>query len=238
MTDERSRPELNDLSSTLPFATEAPASPGPALPSFGDYELLGELAHGGQGVVYKARQLSLDRIVALKMILAGQFASPSDVYRFRTEAQVVANLDHPNIVPVYDVGEQDGRPFLSMKLIEGSNLAQWARSKSQDQRTVAGLMAQVARAVHYAHQRGVLHRDLKPANILIDADGQPYVVDFGLAKRLTQDSPFSSTGLVVGTPPYMAPEQTTGQSAAVTRNDSSALSRLSFRVVVVVSRRK
>ena len=202
---------------------------------FGDYELLEEIASGGMGIVYRARQLSLNRIVAVKMIRAGLVAGDAEVRRFHTEAEAAASLDHPNIVPLYEVGEHGGQQYYSMKLIEGGSLAQRLLKTEHGKLNTpqcaegsvqysvssiqsAALIAKIARAVHYAHQRGILHRDLKPGNILLDAQGEPHITDFGLAKRLNADSQQSTinpqltlTGTVLGTPSYMSPEQAAGK---------------------------
>jgi serine/threonine-protein kinase len=163
------------------------------------------------GIVYKARQRSLNRLVALKMILRGDLATPEDRARFRTEAQALAHLDHPHIVPVHDSGEIDGQAYFSMRYVEGRTLADLLAAGPLRPHDAIRYLAPVCRAVHYAHERGVLHRDLKPSNILLDADGQPQVTDFGLAKRVSAgEVGLTRSGAVVGTPSYMAPEQVSG----------------------------
>jgi hypothetical protein len=195
-------------SAPLPAATETVPPPGVIrVRYFGDYELLEELGRGGMGIVYKALQRSLNRLVALKMILSAQFASPAEVERFRREAQAVAQLDHPGIVPLYELGEHEGQRYFSMKWIEGNNLRQDLPHFRANHRAAARLLATVARSVHAAHRCNILHRDLKPGNILLDADKQPHVADFGLAKRLDGATSLSPSGAIVGTASYMAPEQ-------------------------------
>ncbi len=188
---------------------------------FGDYELIEELARGGMGVVYRARQISLGREVALKMILAGELATAESVQRFRNEAMAAARLDHPNIVPVYEIGEHETQPYFSMRLVTGGqNIAVWAGALSlpsadRPARIVA-MLVKVARAVAFAHAHGVLHRDLKPSNILVDDKDEPQVVDFGVARRIGVDTELTLTGQMVGTPRYMAPEQVRGGQRSLT----------------------
>jgi tRNA A-37 threonylcarbamoyl transferase component Bud32/sugar lactone lactonase YvrE len=183
---------------------------------FGDYELLRVLGHGAMGVVYKARQQSRNRLVAVKMIRAGLWAGDAEVRRFRNEAEAVANLDHPQIVTIYEVGEHEGRHYVSMKLIDGPSLADVLPRYTADPHAVARLVAEAARAVHHAHQRGILHRDLKPSNILLDSEGHPHVTDFGLARRIEGASELSVSGSILGTPAYMSPEQASGRRTSVT----------------------
>jgi eukaryotic-like serine/threonine-protein kinase len=181
----------------------------------GDYEILAEIAHGGMGVVYKARQGKLNRIVALKMTRAGDLASDQQNQRFKAEAEAAANLDHPHIVPIYEVGEFGGRHYFSMAFVEGRSLAQEVVASPLPPRHAAALMKQVADAVAYAHANGVIHRDLKPGNIMLGAAGQPRVTDFGLAKRADADSSLTQAGQVMGTPSYMPPEQAEGRNDQV-----------------------
>jgi serine/threonine-protein kinase len=183
---------------------------------FGDYELIRELGRGGMGVVYKARQISLNRPVALKMIKAAALASGDERRRFQNEAEAIATLDHPHIVPILEVGDHYGQRYFTMKLIGGTSLDKKLAEYGADPTLAARLMRQAAQAVHHAHQRGILHRDLKPANILLDERSEPFVTDFGLAKRVEGDSELTLSGAIIGTPGYMAPEQASGQRGAVT----------------------
>ena len=193
------------------YVLREPALPGAQPRRFADYDLLEEIARGGMGVVYKARQIGLNRIVALKMILAGQLASEREVRRFHAEAAAAANLDHPGIVPIYEVGEHQGQHFFSMGFIEGQSLEARIARAPLEPRKAAELLQAVAEAVQYAHQKGVVHRDLKPANILLDHAGHPRITDFGLARPVTGQSGLTASGEVVGTPSYMPPEQAAGK---------------------------
>jgi eukaryotic-like serine/threonine-protein kinase len=177
---------------------------------FGDYEITRELARGGMGVVFQARQVSLNRAVALKMILAGQLANETDVKRFYAEAEAAANLDHPGIVPIFEVGEHEAQHYFSMGFVEGRSLSQRLADGPLPARQAAELIRRVSEAIEYAHQRGVIHRDLKPANILLDRSGNPRVTDFGLAKKVQGDSGLTGSGQIMGTPSYMPPEQAGG----------------------------
>ena len=191
-------------------------SRGTAVRYFGDYEVYKELGRGGMGVVYEARQVSLKRAVALKMIRAGLLAGDDALRRFRNEAEAVALLDHPGVVPVYEVGEHEGHHYFSMKLLDGGSLVPLLGRYKADPRAAATLVAEAAEAVAHAHTRGILHRDLKPANLLIDAEGHPHVSDFGLAKRVEDDVELTQSGAILGTPAYMSPEQAWGRRGSIT----------------------
>ena len=252
--------------------TTARWMPAPAGPQerVGNYELLEALGRGGMGAVFRARDFRLNRIVALKLLLTGKLASDSELKRFRTEAEAAAQLEHPNIVPIYEVGDGDGRHFLAMKFIEGGTLAEriaggqvrkWESGKPAgdailahlptfppahfpgdksaglhrgfyDTHEAAVLLAKVARAVHYAHQHGILHRDLKPANVLLDEHGEPFVSDFGLARRVETESHLTSSRDVLGTPAYLAPEVVAGGSReATTASDVYSLGAILYELL-------
>src|SRR5436305_5618892 len=185
------------------------------LGELGDYELLEEVGRGGQGVVFRARQKSLNRTVALKVISLGQWASKAHLKRFRLEAEAAARLEHPGIVPIHEVGEGDGSCYFSMKFVEGGQLDEVTRREPMPIRRAVELIAKVARTVHYAHEHGILHRDIKPGNILLDAKGEPHLTDFGLARLLETESTVTQTLDVMGTPSYMAPEQAVGNNTGV-----------------------
>lgn len=213
------------------------------LPEFGDYELVSEIARGGMGVVYRARQRSLNRIVAVKLILAGQLATPDSVRRFQLEAEAAARLDHPAIVPIYEIGEVETQHFYSMKLIEGVSLAECRDEFAVDPAAsvaetrlqevcIAELILRVARALEYAHQHGILHRDLKPSNILIDQDGLPHLTDFGLAKLTDgHEGNLTFTQTVLGTPGYLSPEQAAGNSDITTGADIYGLGAILYELL-------
>jgi len=215
--EEATLPPRDDATADL-GSTGSPSS-APESPThvryFGDYEVIREIARGGMGVVFEARQMSLNRKVALKMILAGQLANETDVKRFYTEAEAAANLDHPGIVPIFEVGQHEGQHYFSMGFVEGQSLSHRLTDGPLPCRQAAALMVTVAEAIDYAHQHGVIHRDLKPGNILLDQKGNPRVTDFGLAKRIQGDSGLTGSGQIMGTPSYMPPEQAGGNRGAV-----------------------
>jgi len=205
---------------------EAPATVPPR--RLGDYELLEEIARGGMGVVFRARQASLNRIVAVKVILAGQFARRDDMLRFRADAEAAARLQHPNIVAIHQTGEHDGQAYFSMEYVPGGNLAALVREKPLPPRAAAQLVQTLSEAVHYVHDQGILHRDLKPSNILLDDSGQPRIADFGLARRVEKDSFLTVTGQVLGSPNFMPPEQAGVQLKAGRYSDVYALGGILF----------
>ena len=207
------------------------ASSGPVLAGFADYELIGEIARGGMGVVYRARQISLNRIVAVKMILAGQLASEADVQRFRSEAEAAANLQHPHIVSIYEVGEYGGQHYFSMQFIDGQSLSEHVRDGLLPARRAASIVQTICDAIQYAHEQGILHRDLKPSNILIDKHGEPHLTDFGVAKRLSDESQMTATGAILGTPGYMPPEQAVGKREVGPAADVYALGGILYELL-------
>jgi eukaryotic-like serine/threonine-protein kinase len=205
---------MSDPGASGPPPPNPPTPPRkPPLRAFGGYEIEGELGRGGMGVVYLARQVELNRHVALKM-LTGHYG-PEELRRFLEEAETAAGLSHSNIAHIYEVGEHEGVPFFSMEYVENGSLADRLRKDLPEPKDVAELLIQVARALHFAHQNGVVHRDMKPGNVLLDQDGVPKVADFGIAKRLHEDAKLTRSGAVIGTPTYMAPEQAKGTSRHV-----------------------
>src|SRR5213075_655123 len=191
----------------------SPASP---MTEFGDYELLEEIGRGGQGVVYRARQKSLNRTVALKVIGLGKWSSTPHLKRFRHEAEAAASLEHPQIVPIYEIGERDGSCYLSMKFVEGGRLDEVAQTEPMSIRRAAELLIKIARTVQFAHEHGILHRDIKPGNILFDKNGELHLTDFGLARLIENQSTITNSFDVLGTPSFMPPEQAAGRTKELT----------------------
>ncbi|MBI2948830.1 MAG: protein kinase [Verrucomicrobia bacterium] len=237
-------------SAPLPLLTTLSAGSADFQRILGDYELLSVIARGGMGVVYRARQISLQRVVALKMILTARLPGEADMKRFRAEAEAIASLEHPNIVPIHEVGEHDGHPYFTMKFVPGGSLAkrildfgfaigdlkntETKPEKSEiatRQSQIANLLAKVARAVHHAHQRGILHRDLKPSNILLDERDEPLVTDFGLAKQIETESSLTLSGAVLGTPAYIAPEQAASGKNLTTAVDVYSLGAILYELL-------
>lgn len=187
-------------------------------PSFGQFEILDRIAQGGMGAVYRAQQKSPSRVVALKVIRSGDLSSQKEIDRFFAEANAAANLSHPNIVPVFEVGEENGRHYFTMEYIAGRTLSQIVRTDGpMKPKQAAELMTAIAEAVHYAHDKGVIHRDIKPANVIVDEADRPRVTDFGIAKQLEVDTALTATGQILGTPEYMSPEQAQGQQSEIDR---------------------
>ena len=236
--DSKDTVSLDDEHATV--STADGEKPGPKLVSvpsdenriFGNYELLDEIARGGMGVVYRARQINLNRIVALKMILSGQVANDEEIQRFYSEAEAAAKLDHPRIVPIYEIGEHQGQHFFTMAFVDGFSLQEKIDGELLDPKESAQTCIKIADAVHFAHLNGLIHRDLKPGNVLIDGSGEPRVTDFGLAKRVESDSELTKDGAVLGTPSYMPPEQASGDLANVgVRSDVYALGAILFSLL-------
>ena len=218
--DEHLKKKRPESSLTLPY-------------DLGDYVLEEEIGRGGMGVVYRSRRIADNRMVAIKMILAGDFASVAERKRFNAEAEAAAMLDHRNITPIFEIGEHKGMPFYCMKFIEGQTLSQRLAAGPLPTRRAALMLQKICNAIQYAHQQGILHRDIKPSNILIDEDGEPFVVDFGLAKQRSRDAnTLTKSGAVLGTPSYMSPEQAAGAKAQVdTATDIYALGAVLYHMV-------
>ncbi|MBL8148522.1 MAG: protein kinase [Blastocatellia bacterium] len=216
----------------LGLESEGNTSGEEVIAEFGDYELLQEIAKGGMGVVYRARQKSLKREVAIKMLQQGLLASEKEVERFRTEAEAIANLQHPNIIAIHEVGEEAGMSYFCMEYVEGTDLAKIVDRGIVEQRRAAMYVKVIAEAVNYAHERGIVHRDLKPSNILIDKRGKIKIGDFGLAKRVESDTKVTATGAIVGTPSYMSPEQALGKRELIgTRSDVYSLGAILYELL-------
>jgi serine/threonine-protein kinase len=213
---EKLGPKPEDISPDgLPYGKDFLPAAGELPRAFGNYQLLSEIGRGGMGVVYKARQEDLDRVVAVKMILSSHLASAEQVRRFQAEARSAAKLRHSHIVPIHEVGQCNGQDYFTMEYIEGQSLAQSIAQGPIDVPTAVRIVSAIARAVDYLHRQGIVHRDLKPSNILLDAQGEPYLTDFGLAKILAPDAQLTATGVIAGTPAYMAPEQAAGRGREV-----------------------
>src|SRR5205807_287807 len=207
---------LGSLANEIVAGIDDPRHPADMRMDFGYYELLEEIGRGGQGVVYRARQKSLNRTVALKVIGLGQWATQAHLKRFRLEAEAAASLDHPCIVPIYEIGERESSCYFSMKLVEGGQLDEVVRREPMPIRRAAEVIAKLARTVHYAHEHGILHRDIKPGNVLLDKEGEPHLTDFGLARLVETESTVTRTTEMLGTPSYMAPEQANRNNAELT----------------------
>jgi tRNA A-37 threonylcarbamoyl transferase component Bud32 len=229
--DVTSNPTLAQVSTLPDGVTMRPSSRiGVDVPG---YEILAEIGRGGMGVVYKARHIRLDRVVALKMILAGAHASDDQIARFLIEARAVAQIQHPGIVQIYEDGELDGLPYISLEFVPGGSLAQFISGKPQAPRVAATMVIALCRAVAEAHARGIIHRDLKPANVLLTLDSLPKITDFGLAKQLEGDSQQTQSGAIMGTPSYMSPEQAWGHTREIgPLSDQYALGAMLYEMIV------
>src|ERR1041384_6580850 len=229
---EETEEPTNTGTARPPGAPKMKSHKAKTLANFGDYELLEEIGRGGQGVVFRARQKSLNRTVALKVIGLGHWATDAHLKRFRREAEAAASLDHSGIVPIYEVGERDGSCYFSMKLIEGGQLDDVSKREPISIRRAVELIVKIARTVHYAHEHGILHRDIKPGNILLDQKGEPHLTDFGLARLVETESTVTRTLEVLGTPSYMAPEQAVGNNSAVgTSSDVYGLGAVLYQLL-------